>query len=130
MGYMDWKQVSNYPIQGTSFHLLLIVLLKMWKWLKKKKMKTKVIGQIHDSGLFDSPENEYKLVIKQFQKYTHELYDTYEWLEVRMEADAEISLIDGNFSEMFDFEWDKPIEELEEKAKKEWKEILDKLFNE
>lgn len=130
MGYLDWKQVANYPIQGTAFHLLLKVLLKMRNWIKDNEMETLMIGQIHDSGLFDSPENEYKSVIKQFQKYTHILYDEYDWLEVRMEADAEVSLLDGNFAEMLKFDWDEPIEELEEKAKKEWKELSDKLFNE
>jgi len=129
IGYMDWKQVANYPIQGTSFHLLLKVLLKMNNWLKEKKMKTKLVGQIHDSGFFDSPDNEYQKVIKQFQKYTDMLYDEYEWLEVRMEADADISLIDGNFSNMFTFSWDKPIEEQERKAIQKWNKIEDKLFN-
>ena len=129
IGYMDWKQVANYPIQGTSFHLLLKVLLKMNNWLKKNKMKTKLVGQIHDSGFFDSPENEYQKVIKQFQKYTDMLYDEYEWLEVRMEADADISLIDGNFSNMFTFSWDEPIEEQERKAKMKWKKIENELFN-
>ena len=128
-GYMDWKQVANYPIQGTSFHLLLKVLLKMSNWLKDNNMATKLIGQIHDSGFFDSPENEYKKVIKQFQKYTDMLYDEYDWLEVRMEADAELSLLDGDFAHMFDFKWDTPIEELEAKAKQKWAEKEDKLFN-
>ena len=119
-GYMDWKQVANYPIQGTSFHLLLKVLLKMWKWLKKEKMKTKICGQIHDSGFFDSPENEYQKVIKQFQKYTKALKEEYKWLPVEMKADADISLLDGDFARMFEWKWDVPIKELEEKAKKKW----------
>jgi len=128
-GYMDWKQVANYPIQGTSFHLLLIVLLKMRAWLKKEKMKTKLVGQIHDSGIFDSPENEYQSVIKQFQKYTHQLREEYSWLPVDMDADAEISLKDGDFAHTFKFSWDKDIKIQEAKAMKKWTEKEDKLFN-
>ena len=128
IGYMDWKQVANYPIQGTSFHLLLKVLLKMREWLKINDMKTKMIGQIHDSGIFDSPENEYQKVIAQFKYYTNMLYDEYEWLEVRMEADAEISLLNGNFAHMFEVEDGKTITELERKAKKKWAEKEAKLF--
>lgn len=127
-GYLDWKQVCNYPIQGTSFHLLLKVLLKMDKWLKRERMETKLIGQIHDSGFFDSPDNEYRAVIKQFQKYTDMLYDEYMWLEVPMEADADISLIDGNFTEMFAFDWDTPIEQLEAIAIKKWSKLKESLF--
>jgi len=123
IGYMDWKQVANYPIQGTSFHLLLIVLLKMFNWLKKEGMKTKLCGQIHDSGFFDSPENEYQKVIRQFQKYTKELSDEYKWLPVEMKADAEVSLLDGDFARMFKWKWEETLEEMETKAKKKWKKI-------
>lgn len=128
-GYMDWKQVVNYPIQGTSAHFLFKVLLKMWKWLKKEGMKTKGIGQVHDSGIFDSPENEYQDVIKQFQYYTSLLQEEYDWLPVPMNADADISLKDGNFAEMFEFKWDTPIEILEEKAIKKWNKDQIEMFN-
>jgi len=123
IGYMDWKQVANYPIQGTSFHLLLIVLLKMFNWLKREGMKTKLCGQIHDSGFFDSPENEYQIVIKQFQKYTKKLKEEYKWLPVEMKADAEVSLLNGDFARMFEWKWDKDLEEMESKAKKKWAKI-------
>ncbi len=129
IGYMDWKQVANYPIQGTSFHLLLIVLLKMFKWLKKEGMKTKLCGQIHDSGFFDSPENEYQIVIRQFQKYTKQLSEEYKWLPVKMKADAEVSLLNGDFAHMFKWKWDVPIEEMEKEAKKKWKKIEYDLLN-
>ncbi len=120
IGYMDKKQVTNYPIQGTSFHLLLKVLLKIRAWLKKNNMKTKIIGQIHDSGIFDSPENEFRNVIRQFQKYTAELYDEYEWLPVRMEAEADVSLKDGDFGHLFEFNPDDDIAKAEKEAKEKW----------
>lgn len=99
-GYMDKKQVCNYNIQGTSFHLLLKVLLKMRKFIKDNNMKTKIIAQIHDSGIFDSPEDEYKTIITQFQLFTEALYDEYDWMEVPMKAEAEVSDINGDFGHM------------------------------
>ncbi len=86
-------------------------------------MKTKICGQVHDSGVFDSPENEYQLVIKQFQKYTSELHETYKWLPVNMKADADVSLLNGDFAHMFKWEWDKTLDKMETDAKKKWKQI-------
>lgn len=86
-------------------------------------MRTKLCGQIHDSGFFDSPEDEYQIVIKQFQKYTKQLKQEYKWLPVEMEADAEVSLLDGDFAHMFKWKWDETLEEMESKAKKKWAKI-------
>ena len=75
----------------------------MRKWIAKNNMKTKIVGQIHDSGIFDSPDDEYKAVIRQFEKYADELYDEFEWMEVPMKAEAEISEVDGDFGHMKEF---------------------------
>lgn len=119
-GYMDRKQVTNYNIQGTSFHMLLKVLLKMRKWLKENDMKTLMIGQIHDSGIFDSPEYEVRSVIAQFQKYTEELYDEYEWMEVPMSMEAEVSLVDGDLGHLFTYKEEEDFESMEKEAQLKW----------
>jgi len=46
---LDKKQVCNSPCQGTGFHLLLWSIIKLTDWLKKYKMRTRIIGEIHDS---------------------------------------------------------------------------------
>jgi DNA polymerase-1 len=51
--------VTNYPIQGSAFHCLLWSLIRIVLFeLKKRKMKSLVVGQIHDSLIGDTPENE------------------------------------------------------------------------
>lgn len=100
IGYMDEKQVSNYPIQGTSFHLLLFVLIQMEKWLEKKKKQSKLCLEVHDSGIFDCVKNETASVAKQFQKYTHDLINIFDWLVVPMDSEADVSKVNGNFAEM------------------------------
>lgn len=52
------NQVLNYAVQGSSFHCLLWCLIQMNKWLKKYKMRSKIICQIHDSILGDVHEKE------------------------------------------------------------------------
>lgn len=97
---MDEKQVSNYPIQGTSFHLLLFVLIQMEKWLEKKKKQSKLCLEVHDSGIFDCVKNETVSVAKQFRKYTHNLINVFDWLVVSMDSEADVSEVNGNFAEM------------------------------
>jgi DNA polymerase I-like protein with 3'-5' exonuclease and polymerase domains len=120
-GYLDRKQTTNYNIQGTSFHLLLKVLLKMRQHIKDKKLQTKIIGQIHDSGIFDSPEHEFEGIIKKFYEYTDQLYDEYEWMEVPLSCEAEISLVDGDMAHMFEFNPGDDLQKLEEEAKYKWR---------
>lgn len=57
-GHINRKDCINYPVQGTAFHCLLWCLIRISKLLKKYKMKTKLIGQVHDSIVSDTPNKE------------------------------------------------------------------------
>lgn len=100
IGYMDEKQVSNYPIQGTSFHLLLYSLIIIEMKLNAAKLKTKVCLEVHDSGIFDAPEKEVDQVVQLFKNVTSHLKTKFPWLSVDMKADADVSEINGNFANM------------------------------
>lgn len=52
-GFMRRNQVINYPIQGSAFHCLLFSLILFQEFLNSKSLRTKVVGQIHDSILLD-----------------------------------------------------------------------------
>lgn len=103
-GYLDKKQTTNYQVQGTSFHLLLYVLILMQEWIEENNLKTKIISEVHDSGVFDSPVNEYRAVVKQFMIFTADLKNEFPWLPLPMSAEAEISEVNGNLAEMTKFE--------------------------
>jgi len=103
-GYLDKKQINNYPIQGTSFHLLLYAIYELHTWLKENNMETKCLGEVHDSVVLTSPEHEYKIVIKKFMEITRKLHIVFPWMSSPMEAEADISKIDGNFYEMEKYE--------------------------
>jgi DNA polymerase-1 len=105
-GYMDSKQCTNFPIQGTSFHLLLFTLIKIEQFLKKNKLKTKIIGQIHDSVILDLHKNEIVFVLTGINKIVSELSRRFKWLIVPMEIEIEMSRLKekgGTFSEMEEF---------------------------
>ena len=103
VGYMDSKQCCNYPIQGTSFHLLVYTLILVDKFIRKNKLRTKLIGQIHDSILADVHKDELSFYLKGVNDIVSGLKDKFSWLIVPMEIEAEISRLredGGNFSEM------------------------------
>jgi DNA polymerase I-like protein with 3'-5' exonuclease and polymerase domains len=102
-GIMSRNQVTNYPIQGTSFHLLLYTLIKLYKELKKRKMKTKLVAQIHDSVISDVPKKEKKEYIEIVTGIINNLHKEFTWLALPMTCDIEISKLreeGGNFGEM------------------------------
>ena len=48
----------NTPIQGTAADLIKVAMINIHKALKKKKLKTKMVLQVHDELVFDVPKNE------------------------------------------------------------------------
>jgi len=102
-GYMDEKQVANYPIQGPAFHCLLWTLKEVGKIAKKEGWKTKAIGQIHDNGLNDLVPEEEKHVIQTIREIgTKKIREVHPWITVPLSIDFKISKIDGNWYDMED----------------------------
>lgn len=98
---MQRKDTLNYPIQGSAFHCLLWSLYKIHIYLKKNEYKTKIIGQIHDSILFDivpSEKEKLKPVIRKIM--TEDIRKKFKWIVVPLDIDAEISEVNGNWGEM------------------------------
>lgn len=99
-GEMRRNQVLNAPIQGPAFHCLLWALIRVQKWLNKRRMKTKVICQIHDSILADVvPEEEAEFLAKLKEIITVDLPRFWDWIIVPLSVEAEASEIDGNWYE-------------------------------
>ena len=109
-GYMDRKQCTNFPIQGTSFHLLVYTLIQVDKFIKRHKLRTRLIGQIHDSIIADVHKDEKVFYLQGVQEIVNGLQDVFKWLIVPMEIEAEISKSyedGGNFSQMYEIKNDK-----------------------
>lgn len=52
----------NYGIQAFAFHWLLYAVIRLTKLIKKYRMKSKLVGEIHDSLLINVPANEVDVV--------------------------------------------------------------------
>jgi len=95
---MNRKQAVNYPIQGTAFHWLLWSLIRIQKLLHKYKMKSLIIGQIHDSLVGDVPKRETKDYLKIVkQVITEDIFKHWKWICVPLNVEAEMTPVNGNW---------------------------------
>lgn len=99
-GVMSENDVSNYSIQGGAFHCLLWLLIQINKLAKAEKWKTKIIGQIHDSIVFDLYPPERSHVISMVDTIgTRKIKEVFPWIIVPLRIDKEITPIDGSWYE-------------------------------
>lgn len=99
-GVLNRKNAINYPIQGTAFHCLLWCLIRIQYLLDKYKMKTLLIGQIHDDAVADVPEKELKTYIEiTEQVITVDLKKHWPWIITPMQVSAEVTPIGGSWYE-------------------------------
>lgn len=52
------REAINMPLQGSASDIVKIAMLKVDAALKRENLQTKMIMQVHDELLFESPENE------------------------------------------------------------------------
>jgi hypothetical protein len=91
--------------KNTSFHLLVYTLMEVEKFIKKYDLKTKIIGQIHDSIISDVPVDEIDFYHRGVSAIVSSLNKKFKWLTVEMEAECSISKPrgqGGNFSDLYD----------------------------
>ena len=86
-GLYKRNEVINYPIQGVAFHCLLWSLIRLQKQLRKYKMKSLIVGQIHDSIVADVCKDEvkdYLTMVKQIM--TEDIKKHWTWINTPLEV--------------------------------------------
>jgi DNA polymerase I-like protein with 3'-5' exonuclease and polymerase domains len=91
-GVLRRNEVINYPVQGAAFHCLLWCLVQLERWLRRRRMRSVIVGQIHDSIVADVHSSELdEFLAKAMQVLTVDLPAAWPWVCVPIEADAEVS---------------------------------------
>jgi DNA polymerase-1 len=97
-GVFRRNQVLCIPIQGSAFHCLLWVLIELHKWLRKNKMRSKIINQIHDSAVVDTHKSEIEDVAKKIKSLMLvDLQKHWEWITIPLGCGLDIA--EKNWSE-------------------------------
>ncbi len=52
----------NTPIQGSAADIIKLAMINMSERLKKEKLQTKLLLQVHDELIFEAPEEEIEIL--------------------------------------------------------------------
>jgi DNA polymerase-1 len=99
-GWMKRNEVINYPIQGSAFHCLLWSFIELQKAMEKRKMRSVIVGQIHDSILADVHVDEFDEYVELNHRIsTERLRGAWKWIILPLEVEVEASPPGGSWYE-------------------------------
>ncbi|MFA5397576.1 MAG: DNA polymerase [Methanogenium sp.] len=94
-GYLSRNDLINWRVQGVAFHCLLWSIIQIDKHLAENGFRTKIVGQIHDSCIFDNDPEEQKDVIDITEYYaTKAIKEAFPFLIVPLQLEWEATEVD------------------------------------
>lgn len=91
------REAINTPIQGTASDLVRTATGTLWKKMRRKKMRSKMIAHVHDEIMFDVPEKELEYLIKTAPPIM-ESFD-FDWINVPIKVDIKLGTAWGKLEE-------------------------------
>ena len=86
------NELFNFPVQGPAFHVLLWSLIETVRRLRRRKMRSKVIAEIHDTMLGDVHRdelNDYLAMVRSIM--TEEVRRHWSWIVTPLEIEVEMA---------------------------------------
>lgn len=100
-GPMKKNEALNICIQGSAHHILLYLFNRISDVIAEKKLKSKLIGQIHDSMLPSVEPDEENYIDKMIWYYgTQQIRDIFKWIIVPIKIEKSSGDIDRPWSEV------------------------------
>ena len=94
-GLLFPKEMVNTPIQGTAFHCLLWSLIKLNGLRKQEDWKAKLIMQIHDEMIWDTPPEEEEYIRETTTKVSCvDIRKEFDWIIVPLVIEFEVGEVD------------------------------------
>jgi len=99
-GPMSRNNTFNTPVQGSSYHILQWTMNQVSKKVVRLE-RSRIIGEIHDSCIFDAHPSEQDLIDYWYWDYgTQKVREHWDWINVPLTIEKEHSEIDGSWAEM------------------------------
>lgn len=99
-GRLSRNDAVNYPIQGSAFHCLLWAMPRIIGRLRKFKMRSRVVGEIHDCVVADvhpRERDDYINLVREIM--VDEIAKAWDWLIVPLAIEAECCEPDASWFE-------------------------------
>ena len=97
---MSPMQAGNIAVQGSAFHCLLYTLVHLHKYMKDLGLRSRIIGQIHDSIILDLDPSEADIIHKLVKQILDKLRSEWQWVTVQLTMDYEQTPVDGDWSQL------------------------------
>ena len=78
----DERNAVNAPIQGSAADIIKIAMINIHRWMKKEKLLSRMIMQVHDELVFDMHKDEQEVLVSQVEGFMKNAYP----LDVSMEV--------------------------------------------
>ena len=80
------RNAINAPIQGTAAEMIKLAMIHIHDWMLKKKLRSRMVLQVHDELVFDAPQEEIPLLQQHIPQMMQEALP----LSVPIEVDVKI----------------------------------------
>ena len=82
------RSAINAPIQGGAADMIKLAMPRVQKFLLDEGLKTKILLQVHDELLFESPNNEVEIVKDKVSEIMIRSHENYLALSVPIKVDV------------------------------------------
>jgi DNA polymerase-1 len=93
-------EIANYGIQGPAYHITLWSVCELLDELRRRRMKTRLLGEIYDSIQMDVPKSETDDCLDLCTEImTERVREHWDWITVPLSIECEVSPVNGSWWE-------------------------------
>lgn len=94
------NEITNYGTQGSASHCLLWSLIQMVNWIDKYDMKSRVIGQVHDSLVASVHPRELQDFLHRAKWVMQYLLPRHwDWIQIPLVTESDVAPVDEPWTE-------------------------------